>query len=463
MSTPLPFLIPRAGRRTDIPAPAPAVRALTLDPGQAPIHTLDLELAAPASVRPAGRETADWSKITGSLLALVRMHGSPLGFVQAQVSEPGEILGTLTAVARRELAEQIARHDREDRVPLPGAAAADHHPVAHCMRRRLAVLADAPPISVIVATRERPDELARCLDSLIRMPYPNFEIIVVDNAPETPRAEQLTRERYADSVTYVREPHRGLASAHNRGLREAGGRIIAFTDDDVIADREWPAALAEGFTARDDVGCVTGLIVPAELETAAQVMLEAEGGFTKTFEQRSHYLGDPDAGPLFPFTVGQLGSGANMAFDAALLRKLGGFDPATGTGSAARGGDDLLAFFRTITAGRSLVYQPTAVVWHHHRRTMDALKAQAYGYGVGLGAYLTAAIAHEPRMLAGLIRRLPRGIAYEIEHSRPNLCDPDVRPARLASAQRRGLLYGPFAYAKARRISRAQRREDDHA
>ena len=460
MTTPLAFLTPRSGRDAE---QTPAVRPLTLDPALAPIHTLDLELAAPASVRPAGRETTDWSRVTGSLLALVRMHGSPLGFVQARVQDPADILATLTAVARRELAEQIARHDREDRVPLQAAGAVDDHPVAHCMRRRLSVLASAPPISVIVATRERPAELARCLDSLIRIPYPHLEIIVVDNAPETERAEQLVRERYADDVTYVREPHRGLASAHNRGLREASGRIIAFTDDDVIADREWPAALAEGFTARDDVGCVTGLIVPAELETAAQVMLEAEGGFTKTFEQRSHYLGDPDAGPLFPFTVGQLGSGANMAFDAALLRKLGGFDPATGTGSAARGGDDLLAFFRTITAGRSLVYQPTAVVWHHHRRTLDALKAQAYGYGVGLGAYLTAAIAHEPRMLAGLIRRLPRGIAYEIEHSRPNLCDPAVRPARLASAQRRGLLYGPFAYAKARRISRAQRREDDHA
>jgi GT2 family glycosyltransferase len=458
MSTILPFLIPRAARRPR--TPAPAARTLTLDPGLAPIHTLDLELAAPASVRPAGRESADWSKITGSLLALVRLHGSPLGFVQATVDEPGEILAALSAAARRELAGQIARHEREDLVALPGTAGPDHRPVARCMRRRLAVLADAPPISVIVATRERPDALARCLDSLIRMPYPNLEIIVVDNAPETDRAERLVRERYAETVTYVREPHRGLASAHNRGLREAGGRIIAFTDDDVIADREWPAALAEAFTVREDVGCVTGLIVPAELETPAQIMLEAEGGFTKTFEQRSHYLGHPDAGPLFPFTVGQLGSGANMAFDAALLRRFGGFDPATGTGSAARGGDDLLAFFRTIAAGRSLVYQPTAVIWHHHRRTLDALKAQAYGYGVGLGAYLTAALAHEPRMLPGLIRRLPRGIAYELEHSRPSLCDPAVRPARLAAAQRMGLLYGPLAYARARRECRARRRAD---
>lgn len=458
MSSPFTFLIPRAGRTPAAQAP----RILTLDPRQAPIHTLDLELAAPASVRPAGRETTDWSRVTGSLLALVRMHGSPLGFIQATVQDPADILGTLITTAGRELTEPIARHRREDRIPAPDAVTADR-PVARCMRRRLSVLAAAPPISVIVATRERPVELARCLDSLTRMPYPNLEIIVVDNNPQTQRAEQLVRERYGDAVTYVVEPRRGLANAHNRGLREASGRIIAFTDDDVIADREWPAALAEGFTAREDVGCVTGLIVPAELETAAQVMLEAESGFTRTFEQRTHYLGSPDADPLFPFTVGKLGSGANMAFDAALLRRLGGFDPATGTGSAARGGNDLLAFFRAITAGHSLVYQPSAIIWHHRRRTMDALKAQAYGHGVGLGAYLTAAIVHEPRMLPRMIRRVPRGVVYELEHSRPNQCDTNVKPAHLASAQRMGLMYGPFAYAKARRISRKLDRESTRA
>jgi len=89
---------------------------------------------------------------------------------------------------------------------------------------------------------------------------------------------------------------------------------------------------------------------------------------------------------------------------------------------------------------------------------MDALKAQAYGYGVGLGAYLTAAIAHQPRMLPRMIRALPRGIKYEIEHSRPNLCDPGVKPARLAAAQRMGLLYGPLAYARARRDVRVRER-----
>ena len=443
MSMPLAFLGPRAGGPAVADQAPPTRPPLVLDPGMAPIHTLDLELAAPASVRPAGRESADWSRVTGPLLALVRMHGSPLGFVQARVDRPAEILDTLVAAARRELAEPIARHQRADRMPTPGRLA-EYRPVARCMRRRLSVLAAAPPISVVVATRERPERLARCLEALVRMPYPRLEVIVVDNAPRTTHTEHLVRDRYADSVTYVREPRPGVANARNRGLREAGGRIVAFTDDDVVADREWPAALAEGFTVREDVGCVTGLIVPAELETAAQVLLGAHGGFAVAFEQRCRYLGCPGADRLFPFTVGGLGAGANMAFDAALLRRLGGFDPATGAGSAARGGEDLLAFFRAITAGRSLVYQPLAITWRHRPRAMQDLKAHAYDHGVGLGAYLTAAVAHEPRMLPGMLRRLPRGIVYELGHS----------GARYTAARRMGLLYGPFAYAKARRADR---------
>jgi O-antigen biosynthesis protein len=462
VNAPAAFLAPRpdsAGQSAD--------RTVRLDPLRAPIHVVELELTAPPTVRPAGRDTADWSKVRGSVLALVRLHGHPIGFVTAEVAEPGDLLGTLVEAARATLADALERHKSHDATPgrLPGRPLS-RNPAGfppQCVRRRLGVLAHAPTISVVVATRERPELLARCLESVTRLPYPRLEVIVVDNDPVTDRAERLVRDRFGDAVTYVREPRRGLAAAHNRGLAVAGGQIIAFTDDDVIVDRDWPAAIAEGFAAYENVGCVTGLIVPAELETPAQVMLEAHGGFAKGFTQRFYHRAEqPDGDPLFPFTAGRFGSGANMAFSAPMLRELGGFDPATGVGSLARGGDDLLAFFRTITAGYGLVYQPSSIVWHHHRRTAEALEGQAYGYGVGLGAYLAAAIAHEPRMLPALLRRMPRGIAYALRQSRSASQDKGTDkgtdtatwPRRLSAMQRRGLIYGPFAYIRSRWLGR---------
>ncbi|URK89336.1 glycosyltransferase family 2 protein (plasmid) [Rhizobium sp. RCAM05350] len=94
-------------------------------------------------------------------------------------------------------------------------------------------------MSVVVATRDRPAQLARCLDSLMSQNYSNFEIIVVDNAPSDNRTRQLVSELYSSGVRYVRELRPGLAQAHNAGVARARHDLIAFTDDDVVCDRGW--------------------------------------------------------------------------------------------------------------------------------------------------------------------------------------------------------------------------------
>ena len=267
-----------------------------------------------------------------------------------------------------------------------------------CLDRRFELLKAAPLVSVVVATRDRTTSLARCLDSVLASDYPAFEVVVVDNDPTSDATAALVASRYADrSVRYVREDRRGLAAAHNRGLEAAAGSVLAFTDDDVVVDRHWLAAIVEGFELTDNVAAVTGLIQPGELRTRAQVLLEQHGSFAKGFEPRIFDLdAHRPADRRFPLATGQCGSGANMAFRADCLRRLGGFDPALGTGTTARGGDDLAAFFDVLVSGQRLVYQPAAVVRHWHRDHDSALTTQAYGYGVGLGAYLTDAVVRHP-------------------------------------------------------------------
>ncbi|MFL6110411.1 MAG: glycosyltransferase [Catenulispora sp.] len=418
----------------------PSAAPVRLDPRLAPIHLVEVECADPPALRPAG--SATWEpveplQVSGPVLALARLHGSPIGLVRAQVDDPADALATVLAAARAELGEDIRRRLRQP----PGPAGP---------RTTGAPAAEKPMISVVIATRERPEQLARCLESVARLRYRDYEVIVVDNAPASGATERLVRERFGHLVEYVTEPRRGLAAAHNRGLAAATGEIVAFTDDDVIVDPDWLTALAAGFTG-GDVGCVTGLILPAELDTAAQIMIETHGRFGKGFEQRRHSIREPGPDPLFPFTAGRFGSGANMAFRTRTLAELGGFDPATGAGSRARGGDDLLAFFRTIAAGHTLVYQPEAVIWHYHGRTVEALERQAYGYGVGFGAFLTAALVNEPRMLVPFLRRVPRGVIEAVTQVRSRGQDTPGWPRELSWAQARGLLYGPIAYARSRR------------
>ena len=429
--------------------------ARRIDPRRTPITVAEIDLdrdsvrLAPADAAPEAQGLPD-----GEVMALVRLHRRPLGLVCSRLDGTDDTPSRLVELARRELAARIeAHHAADERAasdrpvdPVPGEPP--------CAVARHAALSAAPSVSVVVATRERPQQLARCLDSLLNLRYPRFEIIVVDNAPVTDSTARLVEERYRDLVTYAEEPARGLANAHNRGLAEAAGSIVAFTDDDVVADRDWLAALVEAFADSPRAGCVTGLILPAQLDTAAQAMLERRGGFAKGFSRVEHGASLPGTHPLFPFTAGRLGSGANMAFRADALRLTGGFDPSTGTGTVARGGDDLLAFFRIAAAGHTVVYQPDALIWHHHRRETAALADQAFGYGVGLGAYLAAAITREPRMIPPLLRRLPRGALYALRNSHADTLDPNAWPGHLARLERRGLLYGPIAYGRSRWRSR---------
>jgi hypothetical protein len=150
-----------------------------------------------------------------------------------------------------------------------------------------------------------------------------------------------------------------------------------------------------------------------------------------------------------------------MAFDSAVLRRVGGFDPATGAGTVARGGDDLVSFLRVIRAGHAIAYQPSAVVWHWHRRELDDLSRQVRDYGTGLGAYLASAVAHDPALLVEMARRLRPAVRHLLaaESSKNERKGPDY-PHDLDRAERPGLLSGPFAYAVSRwRCRRLEVRE----
>ncbi|MCL7380635.1 glycosyltransferase family 2 protein [Streptomyces sp. 35G-GA-8] len=439
-----------------------AVAELDLDGPGGPVLSL-----APA---PGGSPLGE-----GYVYALVRLRGRPAATVLGRVGtgeDPAEVL-TAAFRARKGRTDRTEGRDRTD-----GRDRTERKDPGRCEPAPAGEPYAPPRTTVVVATRERAGQLARALDSLLAQDHPDFRVLVVDNAPVTSATRDLVTSRYAGRVDYVHEPRPGLALAHNRGLDDTDGAVVAFTDDDVIADPHWLTALTTPFAADPGLGCVTGLILPARLTTPAQILLESHGGFAKGFEPRVYDPARPPADePLFPFAAGSFGSGANMAFRADALRAVGGFDPATGTGTPARGGDDLYAFVRILSAGHRLRYMPSALVWHHHRETWQDLENQAYGYGAGLTAYLTAILVRRPALLPALLARLPRGLAHaraitaHRSHEEASVSEvPSVPgvpgvlgvpgahgtrhhpwPRSLSRLERRGMLYGPLGYARARR------------
>jgi GT2 family glycosyltransferase len=390
-------------------------------------------------------------------LALVRLHTRPIGVVELQYENDGLGAEGLADQIWQALRTEITAHLRRDGLLEPSALEASgmqHDGTPTCVQERNMVLTNAPFVSVGVATRDRPTSLAICLRSLLSLEYPNFEIIVVDNAPSTDATADFIGETYGDmpQIRYVREDRPGLARAHNRGLREGRGEIVAFTDDDVVVDKYWLAELVKGFTVTKDVACVTGMIFPMELQTQAQAWIEQYGGFSKGYDRRVFNLAENRPhNRLFPYAAGAFGSGANMAFQASALRAIGGFDPALGAGSPGSGGDDLAAFFQIIMAGQTLVYEPGAIVHHLHRRDYAGLRKQMFGYGVGLTAYLTKCLVDKPALLLDVAARIPEGLKYAFSPRSPkNIRKLYDYPRELTRLERMGMLYGPLAYLRGR-------------
>jgi GT2 family glycosyltransferase len=424
-------------------------------PGFEPARVIEVEIGQPLPDVPAC--DAQTGRHYRRALCLVRLHTQPLGLVELQLDEHGVSAEQYAAHIWQALSEKITAHLREDGLPgVTGLSALglSNSSIPACLEERARFVAQAPFVSVIVPTRDRPEQVRRCVQSLLDLHYPRYEIIVVDNAPSSRATADFIQQTYRDvpQVRYIREDHPGSSWARNRGMLAARGEILAFADDDVVIDRYWLLELVRAFSRADEVACVTGLVLPVELETPPQFWIEEYGGFSKGFTRHIFDMAEnhPKT-PLYPYTAGRFGTGASMAFTAAFLRSVGGFDPALGPGSPAQGGEDLTLFFQAVTQGYKLVYESAALMYHPHRRDYSGLRKQIYQYGIGLTAYLTRSMLDTPRLLLDLVTKLPYGLFFILSARSPKNSKKSMNyPQELTMLERKGMLYGPFAYMRSR-------------
>jgi GT2 family glycosyltransferase len=358
---------------------------------------------------------------------LVREGHTPLGFIEVSIRagrvEPEELSRAVTA--------------------LPRVAASE--PPAH----------ELSGISVVLCTRDRADELRTAVESLLELDYPAFELVIVDNASATDAASRVVGEIDDSRVHLVKEPRPGLARARNRGVLEAAHPIVAFTDDDVVVDPYWLRGLSDGFRLAEDVACVCGMVPSGEIQSFSQAYFDARVTWASSCVSHVFRLATPPAGePLFPFRVGQYGTGANFAMRRSVTIALGGFDEALGVGSPTRGGEDIDMFVRVLLAGHALAYLPSAVVWHRHRADMSALHDQIVGYGLGLGAWI-AKLLSDRRTAPMVLRRGARGLLHMRRATKVSIGaegeSGGFGARKLAATERWAAAQGPLALFRARR------------
>jgi GT2 family glycosyltransferase len=315
------------------------------------------------------------------LAIIVRRKGRPVGFwldapAPKKVVEPEELAQRIIGEAGQAL---VAEAIREELASPPSPT--------------------SPSVTVAICTRERPEDLVTLLGSLqssiatAARRNAEFEILVVDNAPSDDRTRRTALS--FPGTRYALEPKPGLNFARNRAVLEANGEWLAFVDDDVAVDAGWLDGLLDAAVAYSDAGCITGLVLPLQLQTEAQILFEKRGGFRGGFQRAVHrpFCEGKRFYPCFP---GLFGTGANMAVRRDVVRALGGFDEALDTGAPLPGGGDLDIFYRTIRAGHALVYEPSALVFHRHRRKMKELRRQYWSWGLGFMSFAAKSYRTDP-------------------------------------------------------------------
>jgi GT2 family glycosyltransferase len=274
----------------------------------------------------------------------------------------------------------------------------------------LAELSANTSVSIVVATLDRPEDLRECLHHLMAQESRrSIEIVVVDNNP----ASGLTPPVVAEfpGLTLVDEPRQGLAYARNAGFTASKGEIVVATDDDVLVPADWLEKLLAPFV-RSDVMIVTGNTLPLELETPAQRLFERYGGLGRGFESLEANQDWFESFRRRAVPTWELGATANAAFRAMIFShpQIGLMDEALGPGMPSGVGEDTYLFYKVLKAGYTLVYEPSAYVWHKHRRDLPALHRQLYNYSKGHVAYhLTTLFRdHDLRALLHLTFHMPR-------------------------------------------------------
>lgn len=389
-----------------------------------PTAVLDVDLAAPP-------EFLTLDEGYDGALVLIRWEGHPIGAVRIAVAGSRVDTDTVVAAAQREFPDTYWEHWLSSRLDPPPRA-----------QTRV------PAATVAVCTRDRPDDLASCLESIRCLPDDGQEVLVVDSCSTTDATARVATD--APGVRYVRAHRAGLDVARNVALREAKHEIVAFCDDDARVDREWLRELLSNF---DDpcVLAVTGLTMPLELETAAQECFEQFSPFGRGFQRRVHDMRTIDV-----LDAGALGAGANMALRRSAVSLVGSFDEALDAGTPTRSGGDTDMFRRILSRGYRVVYEPGALSWHRHRRTWRELVDVEYGYGVGVYAYFTAALFDgELRVPARVTRGLREWHLPELVASLTGREDAAPRDTTVAFS--RGSLVGPVSYWRARRAARSSR------
>jgi glycosyltransferase involved in cell wall biosynthesis len=233
-----------------------------------------------------------------------------------------------------------------------------------------------PLISVVICTRNRPQDIALCLPTVLACEYAHFEVVLVDQSTDDGTAAQMPAfQAQFPALNYLPSTTVGKTAALDIGIAQAQGEILAFTDDDCEVTVGWLRQIAEEFAAAPDADILFGPVLPSP----------ALDGMTDICVPSWSFA---DARPLRRDEV--CGMGANMALRRRTLERLSSvtlFDPALGPGAPFPAGEEGDFVYRLRRAGAVAALRPSLLLYHRAFRTPERWGSVLHGYGMGDAAF----------------------------------------------------------------------------
>ena len=217
---------------------------------------------------------------------------------------------------------------------------------------------EMPRFSVVVCTYNGARTLRECLEGIMRLDYPDYEVIVVNDG-STDQSAEIAGE--FENVRLISTRNNGLSHARNLGLKAATGQYVAYIDDDASPDPHWLQYLAYAFQTSTHSGIGGPNLAPPDSGFVESCVDGSPGG-------PLHVLLTDDTAEHIP--------GCNMAFRREDLLAIGGFDV-----TYRVAGDDVDICWRIMQRGWTLGFHAAAMVWHRRRNSICGYLRQQRGYG----------------------------------------------------------------------------------
>jgi glycosyltransferase involved in cell wall biosynthesis len=234
---------------------------------------------------------------------------------------------------------------------------------------------EAPSVSAVICTRNRPDKIGTAVASVLANDYARFDLTVIDQSTTDETAQVVKPLADTDvRLRYVHVDQQGLSRAYNTAIGRSTGEILAFTDDDCIVPRDWLQRIVEAFGSDEEGDLLYGRVVPASYQ-------RDDAKLTPTLEiAEPTRLSRRDGFRVF-------GMGANFAARRRLFSGIGGFDEILGGGGPLRSSQDFDLAYRAYRAGSVILLRPEVTLSHDGRRDTEDWPTLLMNYGIGDGAF----------------------------------------------------------------------------